>query len=367
MLQGIVVRQTRRGSLGLLLVCLALAVVGCGKQSFVEIVRQTTYLGLPTQIDYAINLDINRLRLSDNFSRVESALLANPKLGPLMRGMRERLKLDPLRAFHYVSMGAPAETTPDNLWTQSVYLVKAELGDPKEKLESLRKWLGEDFLIEPPPFKEVDHGSGFAIHQLSAQSQYNETIIYNLYFAFPAPDLMLFSMNQALLGDTLNVIAGSADGIQKSDVWAGRLARPNLGATFWSTGSMALIKQPLSQNPMAATMLRGAISEARDYFISVDTLGENKLELGYYFETSDAARKMTEEMKTGLDGVKKGLSVLAPVAPETAKLADKIVVLQELQEAKLILILQSATVRAVLDEAKAMAQPQATPTPTPTQ
>ena len=87
-------------------------------------------------------------------------------------------------------------------------------------------------------------------------------------------------------------------------------------------------------------------------------------QIGLVCDTIDAAEKLSAGLKSGLEQVKKGAAMIASVMPETAKLLDRIVVLTELETAKIRMSLTQDQKKALTREwekmaaaAKAGAQP----------
>ena len=348
------------------LACLA-ELSACKKEPYIQTVEQTPYLGLPGGLNDLLCFDVSRLRMREGFQELLKDLPPGSQVTEALSVLRGRVGFDPIEQIDLLFVATRGKIDPANPFKNVVMIAKGRFPDPAPKLAALRDWLAEEYLINPPPFQRTQGNGGIAIFRTKAQSQFNEKITYELNFGFPSETLMVFSFSPSLLDETLAVVSGSQQGIRMDKTWLAMLQRPDVGAMLWGTGNISpdLLKEiptGLAQGPVPTPP--DALKTARQYYYNIDFGDQFDAQIGLVCDTIDAAEKLSAGLKSGLEQVKKGAAMIASVMPETAKLLDRIVVLTELETAKIRISLTQDQKKALTREwekmaaaAKAGAQP----------
>jgi hypothetical protein len=352
---------------GGLLVATLLGLAGCKKQPFLQTVEQTPYMGLPGNLNDLQNIDLSRLRAREGFTTIVSDLEDKLKIKPVMDSLRDRVGFDPWKDIDLLIIGTRPNQDANNRFKNIVVLAQGRFAQPAARLEQMRGWLGEEYLVDPPPFQQTtDPDSGFKKFKLSAQSQYNVKQVYELNFAFPSETLMLFSFSAPLLDETLGVIAGQTPGIQKDPAWMKMIERSNISAMAWGTGNINsnATAQVAQLFPNAA-----ALRNARQFYYDVTINQDAQVNLGLVCESIESATQLSQTIKTSLDQLKTLLTRMATQSPQAAKLLDKLKITTELETSKLFLTLTDDERGALIDEWEAMSRKKAEqatpPAPTP--
>jgi hypothetical protein len=316
-----------------MLVLLALT-VACKKPPVIETVMQTPYLGLPQQLDHVYYLDVARLRDRDFIDQLRNNVLLDADLPKQPDELRRRLGFDPLEDVDNLVIGARGNfDKPGNPFADCVFLARGRFANPGVRLEALRQMLATEFLIAPPPFKKTTHSSGgYDRYALEAAGQYDETVVFKLNFGFPNDRLMVFSFSPALLGETLDVIAGEAEGIRKDEFWLAMLQRPNVGAMIWGTGNAS------SRGDWPGAQVLAAPG-AQQYFFDLDFGARFQFKSGLVCGSIDAADKLAGDLKVGIKNLEQTIALVGVFMPETAKLPGHTTVLPRSQTAEINLTL----------------------------
>ncbi len=339
---------------------------GCKKKTSYDVVEQNPYLGMPGLLDHLINFDISRLRLRDGFREFRQELLDDPQAGIIFEALDKRMGLNPLDDVDRVVVGVRGRVDPDDPVKNLLVLFQGRFSNADQMMEGLHQWVAEEYLIAPPPFRKSTHpGTDFKRFQTSGQSMYSEqNLVLELNFAIlespggdgagedpssPGRGLMVFSFNSALVAETLDVISGQMEGIQKDENWVTMLDRPDTSSFFWGTGNL---------DP---AMTRGAqalsgLSKAGQYYFHLNLKTNPEAELGLVCDSIESAEALAGEIKTGIQSLKGLMPLVAMAAPETAKLPDKIVAIPKQEITRVILKLTESDHRALVNEWKALAR-----------
>lgn len=344
---------------GGLLVATLLGLAGCKKQPFLRTVEQTPYLGFPGNLDSLQNFDLSRLRAREGFATIAGELENQLKIKPVMDSLRDRVGFDPWKDIDLLIIGARPNQDPNNRFKNTIVLAQGRFAEPAARLEQFRVWLGEEYLVDPPPFQQTtDPDSGFKKFKLSAQSQYNVKQVYELNFAFPSEKLMLFSLSGSLVDETLGVIGGQAPGIQKDPVWLKMIERPNISAMVWGTGNL----DPNAMAQVAQLFPNAAVlRNARQFYYDVTINQDAQFNLGLVCESIESATQLSQALKTSLDQAKALLARVAAQLPQASKLLNKLQITTELETSKLFLTLTDEERGALIDEWEAMSRKKAEP------
>lgn len=336
----------------IIIVCLALLPLGCKKQPYLKTVEQTPYLGFPGGLDQIIQVDLSDLRNRDDFDQMKADWEASPQFGPLLKGLRDQAGFDPLQQIDHLSLAQKGPADAKNPFKNMILIAQGRFDGVTASIEKLPPFLGSEYLIAPPPFKRTEQ-AGSMYYQMSAQSQYDESVMYDINIGVPSKSLLVVGFNAPLVKSVLDVIGGQATGIQQDKVWLEMLKRVNTGATLWGTGNLvqATMQRLAGMNPAFSS-----IGQARQFFFNVGAVQDLKAEVGLVCETIDQATKLTGELKTIVDQMKPGLAVLAKAAPTMAQLPDKLVIVTELQTSKINLHLTGSELHALQQEAQKLAQ-----------
>lgn len=343
-----ILRKTRNALWSGLVLTVLVGLLGCNKQPFMATVEQTPYLGLPANVESLNCIDLGRLRTRDNFLTVMNGLETSLQAKPLLDVLRQKVGFDPWKDMDLLIMSERGAVDPANPLKNSIFIAMGQFKDPAPKLELLRQWLSEDYLVDPPAFQKSLHpGTSFQKFQTHGQSQFNVRQVYELNFAFPSDRLMLFSFSSTLLNETLDVFSGQTPGLQKDKAWQQMLDRPDIGAPIWGTGNI----KPNAGGSLSPIPLASILQSGKQYYYSVNISDDVKAEVGIVCVTIDSATQLTQTIKGLVDQVKAVVALkMATVAPETAKLADKLQLTTEQETSKLFLNLTSDQRKALMDE-----------------
>ncbi|HOR27577.1 MAG TPA: hypothetical protein PLS90_06400 [Candidatus Sumerlaeota bacterium] len=341
--------------LSLAVLALLLLAPGCRQRPYLETVFQTPYLGFPGGLDNLLRLDVNRLRGRDWYRETLREARQSPRWGLVIQGFTEQVQYQPWQEIDELYVGIRGEVTADQPFRNAVFIARGRFERPAETLERLRLWLGQEFLIDPPPFRQSTYGDGWPVFQTSGQSQYRESVVHELSFAFPTlpaagdnapppPTLMVFGLNRGLFNDTLAVMAGEVDGLQKDAEWLALLQRPNIGALAWGTGRTHNLK-------FAA--VRELLGRAQAYFFHLDFESSNlKAEVGLVSGSIDQAQALTDLAQQKQQLLVAAWQPIAPVAPALAEVPGKLFIITEAETTSIRVSLTHLEWRAVRDDFK---------------
>lgn len=321
--------RSRAFALAMALGLLMLGATGCKKQPFVQTVEQTLYLGLPASVVGFISVDSERLRQVEGFNDFVTAFEASSGAKPVFDTLRTKVGFDPWKDMNLVDIAYRGPVDPKNPEKIALLIVRGNFKNPNPKLDKLRDWLGEEYLADVKS-RTGQHASGIPTYQITGKSQYDVKKSYELNFAFPTDSLLVFSCGAAFLNDTLDVIAGQADGLQKDKAWMDTLKRPNISATIWGVGNIPAeaTADLAAASPDMAQQLRAAKQAIFDINFSPDFL----FHIGIVMDGIEPATKMADKMR---DGYAKGAAMLPLLLaqfqiPETAKALANVKIMNEL-------------------------------------
>ena len=301
-------------------------VAGCGGEQQIDRVSRTPYLGLPAGIDHLVTLEVGRMFERDFFRQMLRNLEEDPEQAEQLRQMREDLGLDPFKDIQTVSMGVRGNFSQagENQFANTVWIVRGNFASPEPMLDKLHTFLDREILIAPPPFSRSTHGeTGYPTFSLRARGQYREDIEFHLNFGFPNEQLMVFSFNQGLLAESLDVIAGVTPGVGADEGWREMLRRPQLGTLLWGTGNFNASSEMLQAMGGAS-----GLPAVRQYFFNFTMGTRVDARLGLVCDTIERATSMARDMQQSLQQMRPMLAfMLGGQMPETVKMLERIAVL----------------------------------------
>lgn len=336
-------------ALALTLGLLLLGGTGCKKQPFVQTVEQTLYLGLPASAEGFLSLDSERLRQVEGFNDFVTAFESNAGLKPVFDALRTKVGFDPWKDMSLVNLAFRGPRDTKNPEKNAILIVRGNFKNPTPKLDKLRAWLGEEYLADIKS-RTGQHSAGFPTYQITGKSQYDVKKSYELNFAFPTESLLVFSCASALLNDTLDVIAGQAEGLQKDKAWMETLKRPNIGATIWGIGNIpaAATAELAANTPEMAEPLRAAKQGLFDINFSPDFV----FHIGIVMDGIEPATKLADKLR---DGYTKGAAMLPLLLaqfqiPETTKALSNVKIMNELDTVNISLKISPENQRLISEE-----------------
>jgi hypothetical protein len=335
-------------ALGLVVLVASLLAIGCKKTPYIQIVRQTPYLGMPFELDHLVCVDARRLLERDAVHQALLRVDQNPKQKQEWDKYRQGLGFDPLVDFDAIYMGARAAGGPasGNPLANTIFIAMGRFDDPEAKLAKLHDLLADQYLIAPPPFKVGQHAAGYKTFSMEAASQYNENLKFSLNFGFPGDDMMVFSFSPALLQQSLDVIAGQAAGLGTNKGWLDMLQRPRLGSIVWGTGNVS----PSVSGQIAKNSPDLSLGAVKQYYYSVDVVMRFELVVGLVCGSVENASTLAGQIKQLLQDVPKKMALFSVFMPETIKLPSKVAVLPKDEAVEMLLSLNDDETNALLAE-----------------
>lgn len=337
-------RLLQRLAVPMLALGLALG-LGCDRKPSLEVFERTPYLAIPAETGSIMNADVKRLRNRDKVVQLlKEAEEQRPDFGRTMDALRNRVGFDPFQKIDTLCLGEVGKADRNNPLKNTLVVARGDFSDPKPKLDNLLEWLGEEYLITPPPFTtSTFEDSGITRYKTRAQSQYNENLIIDLNFAFPSETMMIFAMDGNLLDQSLAILTLEAEDMRKNPFWQDMLKRPAISAMFWGAGHIDPAKAgnlPVQSN----------LSKAKDYFFNLDFNESFDFQLGLVCESIEASTDLTRQLKDQVAAVKPMVGMVAATAPETVGLIDKLYFITEKEATKISLKLTPEESRKVWEE-----------------
>jgi hypothetical protein len=266
-----------------------------------------------------------------------------------MDTLRQQVGFDPWQDMNRVILGVRGPTDPQHPGKSVIVLARGKFQNAPERLKKLADFLGEDLLAEPK-VTQIAHASGIPKVQITGKLQRNVKEVVELNFAFPSDTMMVFSLSSQQVNDTLDVISGQLDGIQKDQAWLEMLKRPNIGAAVWGTGTLsAATANKLAEGlPEAAGQIKGIKQTVFDLNFNPDLA----LRIGLVCENIDSATKLSDALRGKFDQAKGfgKIMLAAQQAVQTGKLLDNIKIMNELETARITLTLTGDEQRLLRDE-----------------
>ncbi|MEN6627301.1 MAG: hypothetical protein ABFD69_13840 [Candidatus Sumerlaeia bacterium] len=346
---------------------LLLAVVpGCRKQNLLSTVEAVPYLGLPASVNHLHCADMKRLRGTQFFQdMLEQAQKENGGFKSVYDGLRQQVGFDPVQDLDMVTLALRGKPQPNQPLSHVIVLARGRFTDMAGKLEKLRHWLGDEFLIQPPPFQTSRHeASDITINKMTARSQYNERIEFQILIAFPTENLMILAFSPEFMNDTLDVIASvkGVKGINNSPEWVEKLKTARISATMWGYGDFSVM--PEQQQVLANIPDGQAFTKITNYFYDLDSDGDFRAALGFVCDSIDSATKLSATLDKGRKMLSDQLAAsLPPEAAETIKLPTRLLVTTELKTSHLVLRLTAADIGKINAEIDKMGSANAPPRP----
>ncbi len=340
----------------LLLVLLpAVALTGCGKSDFVVAVEQNPYFGLPGDTQHLHSLDLGRLRtrrwFQDDMARREQG----DELRRLLDGLRDHVGFDLIRQIDQINLGQRGVAEEDRPFGNTILIARGRFEGLQGRLDDLRRWLGEEWLIQPRPFEQVQH-AGFTIHRLEARSQFNEQHSYRIELAFPSDQLLVLSLSPTLMADSLAVIAGQVEGLRLEEGWRQRLNWPDLSAVAWGGGDFSP-PDTVALAPMASDI--SGLTAARHYFYDVGMADQIRFGGGLAANTIEEATQLTESVRAMHQAGRFYMVMHAQQLPVLAELYDRIMISNNLNRVQLVVTASQDQMSALVRELWALVQKEA--------
>ena len=335
--------------------------VGCNKKPTMETFEKTPYLAIPPEANSLVSIDFSRLRNRDKIQQLlKETEQQQPRYGAVMNALRTRVGFDPLQRIDMLYLAELGKQDPINPMKNTLIIARGDFKDPKPTLDKLQEWLGEEFLITPPPFAPSQYeDTGIMRYKTRAQSQYDEKLILDLNFAFPTERLMLFSMDANSLDHALGVVSQTVVDMRKDLFWQDMLKRPAIGSMIWGAGH-------LPPGAGGQLQMQGALASAKDYFFDMNFNEAFDFHVGLVCDTIEKATELTKQIKDQTIAVKPMVAMLGSAAPETVGLIDKLYFITEKEVTKISLKLSAEETRKLWEEWDRLAQqggPGALPAP----
>lgn len=347
-------QHSRRGFFAFVapaLLALAALPLGCNKKPTLELYENTPYLALPSETETLFSFDISRLRNRDKIQQMLKEMESrDAAFGHTMQSLRKDVGFDPVHRIDMLYVGTLGKADPINPFKNVIFIARGNFADPKPTLDKLLAWLGEEYLITPPPFTVSPYeDTGIDIYRTKAQSQYNEKLIVDLAFAFPTERLMIFSMTPGHVPAALSIIGGLTEDMRKDAFWQSMLKRPSIGSMIWSAGHLPTERRNVGGVPTAPP-------DARDYYFNLNFNDSFDFELGLVCESIEKATEVTRQLKEGISQAKQGAALFGAIAPQSYGLLDKPLVITEKEAAKVSLKLSPEDTRKLWAEWEQLAQ-----------
>ncbi len=327
-----------------LILGILLATVACKKQPYLNTVEQTPYLGLPAGPDQIFQLNLNDFRNREDYADIKAHWESSPPLGPFIVGLRDQVGFDLLSRADRLTIAIKGRPDPKKPGNNITIIAQGRFDNAASVLEKLPAFLGSEYLIQPPPFRQAEE-FGLTYHSTSAQSQFNETEVYDIAVSVPSTSIAIVTFNNAQMSSVLEVVSGQAKGIQQDAVWREMLKRVNIGASVWGTGNLPPIPPKFAMLPAVTP-----VTKAKQFYLNVIAVRDVQADLGLVCDSIPEATALSDALKSGVAQMKVSVAALAKLAPTLAQLPDKLVITTELQTSKISLGLTSIEMRQIQAE-----------------
>lgn len=330
-----------------LILLLALALAACQKKSMLATVEEVPYLGLPASITHLHSVDMSRLRAAQFFQdQIARAKRESNRFNELLNGFTAQVGLDPIGDIDFVSMAFRGALKPNQPLSDRLFIARGRFAGMAGKLQNLRQWLGHELLIQPPPFQKRLHpASNVAIYYLTAHSQFNEGIQYQVLIALPSDDLMIVAFAPENMDAALEVIAGTkgVEGVRNNLAWIDKISFVKTTSTLWGIGDFSV--SPEARAGLAKLPDSGAYDKIQNYLYNVDSNSELRIEIGFVCDANPSAIALTAALEKARGEMRNGILLLfGQNAPELAGLPDRLLITPDQNTSRMILRLQQTDV-----------------------
>ena len=326
-------RKIQVSCVGIAMLCLTLT--ACQKEPYINKVVQTPYLGMPSDIHHLHRISVKGLRGRAWFETMRAWIQGDSTYGRILNNMNARTGLNPFPDIDTIAIAVRGNAAEPFLAPVGM-IMQGRFRQPEQFLRLLHEWMGEEFLIAPSFEESVHVGSGYTMYRMRAQSQYNERIVFDLNFAFPAESLLCLCFSPGLLSDMLNVMAGEQVSLGQDEFWQGMLKRPDIAATIWGTGEFP--EKLVQARDWGGLPIEGQqFDHVIQYYFDIDLIDEIQFNFGLTCESIDEAGQLSGQLKDGLDGLRRAAQQagLQEKLPQTARLLDRVRVFTELQTSRM--------------------------------
>lgn len=311
--------------------CLTLALQACEQPPYLETVKQTPYFGLPASVTHVHAFNVARLRAREELNKVLIGAEMKQDFERIRSTVRERTGVDFLEQIDLLVVAASGPRDVNQPLKNTVFIARGRFENAIAGLQPMLDWLGEEYLIAPPPFQRRSHpDSELVKYQTAAYSQYNERLQYELHVCVPAPDLFIFSFSSTLFNQTLDVVAGIDPGLRLDEDWKRRLALADIGKAIWGVGRI-----PTATVQSILPLIRWApsLGLATEFFYDLDFERGMTVRLGLVTSSIKNAETLAQELRNGHPQLVRTVERLVPGAPTLATATSKFTYLAELEKA----------------------------------
>lgn len=338
-----------------LILLLAVALAACQKKTMLSTVEEVPYLCLPASIAHLHSVDMSRLRATQLFQdQVAQAKQESKRFNRLLTDFTDKVGFNPIDDIDFVSLAFRGALKPNQPLGNKLFIARGRFTGMAGKLDSLRQWLGYEFLLQPPPFqKRLHRASNVTIYYLTAHSQFNERIEYQILIALPSDDLMIVGFAPDNMDATLDVLAAikGIEGLHNNPAWIKKLAFVKTTSTLWGIGDFNA--SPEVKAAFAVLPDSGAYDKIQNYLYNIDSDSEFRVEFGFVCAANDEAIALTGAIEKARGEMRNNIAtVFGPDAPELTKLPDKLLITPNQNTSRMILRLQQTDVDTIVPEIK---------------
>lgn len=345
----------------------ALSSVSCTKPvDNVQSALNSPFIALGPNQNQILSIDLGRLRKLSIYSNSRNAILDDADRAQWFKSLVNDLGVDPMEQIDRVIIGFQGRWTLDDPLARAVIVCTGRFDNPDALTEGFLKFVGERYLINPPPFTKGQY-AGFPTYTTSAPSYSDaeKKIEYN--FAFPSPNLMVFSRVTPPFNESLDILAGNVEGISTSGAWRPRFSQVDLTAIMWAVGSFPqALNQYLSDRVESEPELAGLanLTAVRDFYTTLSVGREYIFRAALICDSIDRATGLGADLRSARAIVPRAVGALIGEdnlrVSVIRKLVDKVFISASVKTTSLMLRLDR---RDVEDFVRSMIRPPPAPTP----
>lgn len=359
---------TRWTKFSLFAVCVgALLSVSCGKKvDRVVSALNSPFIALGPNQNQILSIDLGRLRKLSIYADSRNAILDDADRAQWFESLVKDLGLDPLEQIDRVIIGFQGRWTLDDPLARAVIVCTGRFDNPDAMTEGFLKFVGERYLINPPPFTKGQY-AGFPTYTTSAPSYSDAEKIIEYNFAFPSPNLMVFSRVAPPFKESLDILAGNAEGVSASEAWRPRFGQVDLTAVMWAVGSFPqALNQYLSDRVQSEPELAGLanLTAIRDFYTTLSVGREYMFRAALICDAIDRATGLGADLRSAREIVPRAVAALIgednPRVSVIEKLIDKVFISASVKTTSLMLRMDR---RNVEEFVRSMIRPPPAPTP----
>lgn len=215
--------------------CLWAAVLGCDRQTQVEVVAQSPHLafdGAQTQI---VSIDVDRIGSLTIQRRIREALLSDPARGQWWTELTAALGGDPLEIVDRLVLAFHGQIRLDDPLANALVVAVGRFDDPRSMFDRFARFVGDRHLVGVGPVKAGVH-HGFDMFSIEGESFRSRGKNVEIHAAFPSHQVAILSRSRERVLASLEVMKGVRDGIASDSGWRARLTEVDLSAAIWACG-----------------------------------------------------------------------------------------------------------------------------------